>query len=148
MFELGGTDSSSTSLFYWRVKIWFQLAREICQSVLRVSVKRGPSLNVLISLYICSVHRWLLYVLFVVQPHSEPHPSDIPPLPNEACACERFLNKEGLELLNDRCPSHAQITLQLTNKRSQTATCGLRKRQAGRPPKLSLGNKRTEIALN
>jgi hypothetical protein len=111
-------------------------------------VKLGPSLNVLISLYIFSVHRWLLYNLFFVQANSEPHPSNIPPLPNEACACDRFLNKEGLELLKERCPRHAQITLQLTNKHNQTATYGLRKRQAGRPPKVSLGNKRTEITLN
>jgi hypothetical protein len=135
-------------LFHWREKIWFQLARKICQSVLRASVKRGPSLNLLISLYIFSVHRWMLYGLFVVQANSEPHPSDIPPLPNEACACERFLSKEGLNLLNERCPGHALVTLELTNKHSQTATCGLRKRQASRPPTVSLRNKRTEIALN
>jgi len=29
-------------------------------------------------------------------------------------ACERFLNKEGLELLKERCPRHAQMTLERT----------------------------------
>jgi len=65
---------NSTLLLNWRKKIWFQLARKIYQAVLQVSVKLGPSLKVLISLYIFSVHRWLLYVLFVVQANSEPQP--------------------------------------------------------------------------
>ena len=49
--ELGGTDCSCSLLFYWRLKIWFQLAREIGRSVLPVSVKFGPSLNELISIF-------------------------------------------------------------------------------------------------
>jgi hypothetical protein len=100
VFEFGGTDCNYTSLFYWRLKIWFQLAREFGRSVLRAPMKLGPSRNVSISLCIASGHRWLLYVLFVVQPNSVAHPSDIAPHPNEACTCERFLNKEGLESLD------------------------------------------------
>jgi len=69
-FGLGATDRNCTLLLYWRQKNWFQLAREIGRSVLQVSVKLLPSLNILISLCICSAHRWLLYVWFVVQPHS------------------------------------------------------------------------------
>jgi len=69
VFELGVTDCNCSLLFYWRLNIWFQLAREIGRSVLPVFVKLGPSLSELISLCIGKVHRWLLDVLFVVQPN-------------------------------------------------------------------------------
>ena len=69
VFELGVTDCNCSLLFYWRLNIWLQLAREIGRSVLPVFVKLGPSLNELISLSIGNVHQWLLDVLFVVQPN-------------------------------------------------------------------------------
>ena len=67
------------------------------------------------------------------------HPSDIPAPRNEASACNRFLNKEGLESI-DTCTRHVHMTPELTNKHSQTTTCGLRKRHADRPPTMSLQN--------
>ena len=56
--ELGGTDCNCSLLFYWRLKIWFQLACEIGRSVLPVSVKFGPSLNELISTF-----KWFIPVV-------------------------------------------------------------------------------------
>jgi len=43
---------------------------------------------------------------------SRPHPSDIPTHRNEACACTRSLNKEGLDIRF--CPRHVRMTLQQT----------------------------------
>jgi hypothetical protein len=146
MFELGGTDCNYSLLLYWRLKIWFQLAREIGRSFLRVSVDLGPSLNVLISLYLQCPSMAAVRLVCCAAKFRPPQPSDLPPHRNEACACGRFLNK-GLESF-DTCPRHVQMTLEHTNKHNQKPTCGLRKRQADRPPTVSLRDKRTQIGLN
>ena len=57
-----------------------------------------------------------------------------------------FWTKEHLN--HSTLPRHVQMTPEETNKHSQTATCGSRKRPAGRLPTVSLRNECTQIALN
>jgi hypothetical protein len=93
VFELGGTDCNYTeNLVSAGTWIW---------SVSSASIYETWTLSkcVNFTLFAVSIDGCCTSYLLCrqIQP---PHPSDIPPQRNEACACGRFLNKEGLESFN------------------------------------------------
>ena len=145
-FELRGADRNCTLLFYWKLNK-LVLAGTWNYSVSSTSICDPSTLPEYVDFPLYLQCPWMAAVrLIAVQPHSGPTLPTFILIATKPVLVTDFWTKKDLN--HSRCPRHVQLTLQLTNKHSQTPKHGVTKRQADRPRTESLRNKRTHMALN